>query len=195
MKTDALLLSCLLTLSSACATVSPRALSLPGRDAPLEERVVAYRAHAAMLHAGFMGWQMRIGRGNLRSIDEARPVLANAREAEALLHARDNQTALGWTIFGVGTAVMFSSLFTIPSALDASGGSGSLSPFYLLLGVGTAIALPSAFIVGAAERRVSPAAEAYNDWLWNELDLPRSAPTGRPLTTPHPAPSPWAPTP
>jgi hypothetical protein len=193
MNTFTRALVCALAITSSCAAVAPRPLSLPPRSAPLEQRVATYRARAAMPHMAFSGWATRIGDGPVLPLDEARPVLANAAEAEAILHTRDNQLVLGWSLFGVGTAVMLSSLVVLPSTIDTRDrGEFPVLPF-ALIGLGAAIALPSAIILGGAQRNIPPATEAYNRWLWDALDLPRNAPDGRlPAPTPHPATSaPW----
>lgn len=193
MNTVPLAVACALAVSSGCAAVAPRPLALPPRSAPLEQRVAVYRARAAMPHMAFSGWAARIGDGPVLPLDEARPVLANAAEAEAILHSRDNQLLLGWSLFGAGTAVMLSSLAVLPSAIDTRDrGEFPVLPF-ALVGLGEALALPSAIILGGAQRNIPPATEAYNRWLWDALDLPRSASDGRvPAPTPHPAaPAPW----
>lgn len=187
---------CALTLAQGCARVTPRPLSLPPREAPLAQRAATYRARAAMPNMGFAGWGLRVGDGAVRAVDDARPILANAAEAEEILHTRDNQLALGWTLFGVGTAVILSSIATLPYTLDARDTRGAVVLPLTLVGLGAAIALPSAVLLGSAQRSVPTAAEAYNRWLWDELDLPRLAPDGSvspsrsSAPTPHPA-TPW----
>lgn len=194
MKTAAASTLCALLLAQGCARVTPRPLSLPPRDAPVERRVATYRARAAMPHMGFAGWGLRVGDGPVRTVDDARPILANAAEAEEVFHTRDNQLALGWTLFGVGSALMLSSIVTVPYAIDARDGREALVLPLTLVGLGAAVALPSAVLLGGAQRSVPTAAEAYNRWLWDELDLPRLAPdegVAPPRSpSPHPPP-PW----
>ncbi len=196
MKSATLSTLCALTLAQGCARVTPRPLSLPPREASIAQRAATYRARAAMPHMGFAGWGLRVGDTPVRAVDDARPILANAAEAEEILHTRDNQLALGWTLFGVGTAVMLSSIATIPYMIDARDTRGGVVLPLTLVGLGAAIALPSAVILGSAQRSIPTAAEAYNRWLWDELDLPRFAPDGSlaptrvSAPTPHPA-TPW----
>lgn len=187
-----------LVMTQACAAVRPQPLRLPPRTAPLEHRVAAYRAHAAMPHIALTvgGWAMRMGDEDVSSIDEVRPFLANSPAAEEQLHERDNQNAISWALLGTSLAMLLGSLVTIPFAIDRDGPVGGITLPLTLIGVSTALSVPAAFVAAAAQRRVPPAAEAYNRWLWNELDLPRAAPDGRLLgPTPHPAPAsptPWS---
>jgi len=171
-------LTCALGMASGCARVQPLPLQLPSRDAPIEQRIVAYRRYAAMPHVGMNGWAMRIGNGPVGSLTEDRPYLANAREAEDALHARDNQLSLGWAFMGTGLAVTVVSLVVGLVSLRSIGTDHepiSLVPSAVAMG-GTLIALPGAFIIGDAQRRVPPAAEAYNRWLWRALTLPNDVP-------------------
>ncbi len=197
MKTATMALGWALAMTLGCATVPPQPLNLPPRNAPIEHRIAAYRGHAAMPHVTFSGWAMRLGDEELAQLGEVRPFLANAPEAEEQMHARDNQMAIGWTLFGVGMASMLSAVAVVPAYSDRGGSvSGEVTLPLTLLLLGAGLAVPAAFVMNAAQRRVPPAAEAYNRWLWNELDLPRAAPDGRVVgPTPHPAlsPSPWAP--
>lgn len=176
-------LACALLVTSACARVQPQPLRLPPRDAPIERRVVAYRQHAAMPHVGMSGWAMRLGNGPVGDLSDDRPYLANAREAEEVLHARDNQLALGWGFMGAGMATVLISLaVTVISVLSIDTDRfatdpqpTSLIPMMFTMG-GTLIMLPGTFIIADAQRRVPSAVEAYNRWLWRELALPQDAP-------------------
>ncbi len=195
MKTATMALGWALAMTQACATIAPQPLRLPPRSAPVEHRAAAYRAHAAMPHLAFSGWAMRLGDEPVAPLNEVRPFLANSREAEEILHARDNQMALAWGLTGAGLALVLSSLIALPLGLDRDDPSSVTTVPLTLLALGAALSVPATFVMSAAQRRLPPAAEAYNRWLWDELDLPRAAPDGRVVgPTPHPAlsPTPWA---
>ncbi len=171
-------------LVQACATVAPSRLSLPPREAPLEERVAAYRAHAAMPHIALSGWAFRVGDGAVRDLDVARPVLANAAQAEAIFQERDARRAAGWGLLAGGLAATLGALIALPFLLDGRDDALPLPLALVALGGGAEAA--GALLLGAGERKVPFAAEAYNRWLWDELALPVG---GRPTQrTPHPAP-------
>jgi hypothetical protein len=186
MRHTACALGLIFVVAQACATVPPRPLALPPPAAPLEERVVAYQEHAAMPHLTFGGWAMRVGEGAVAELDDARPTLANAPEAEAILHDRDTQHALGIGLMIGGTAVAVGAALLPLFTLDDRDFSLTLPLSLITLGLGAEIA--GVFIEAAAQRKVPVAAEAYNRWLWGALDLPRA---GRRSRTPHPAAPPW----
>lgn len=169
-------LSFALTLTSACARVQPRPLGLPPPGASLERRIVAYRQRAAMPHMGMNGWDLRVGQGVVGDLSADRPYLANSAEAEDILHERDSQLALGWTILGVSLATVLGSLAFMLASLGSSDPDRfSVTPAYVALG-GSVLMLPGTLIMANAQRRVPPAVEAYNRWLWRALELPTDAP-------------------
>lgn len=164
-------------LLARCAPPAPRHLWLPTPDQPIETRVVAYRQYAAMPHAGMSGWQMRVGDGPVMSVSDARAVLANAPSAEEIFRERDTMRRVGWSLYGVGLAAMVASLALVFSALDddiagTTTGEGRLRASFVVLGLGAAVALGGGITAGLGELRISPAAEAYNRWLWQRLGLP-----------------------
>lgn len=179
-----------LVLAQGCVAAVPLPLGLPPRGAPLEERVAAYHGRAAMPHFGMNGWEMRLGEGPVEDLSLARAFLANAPEAEAELHGRDRQLALAWGLLGAGLAVILSSLIVLPLSLDGSRGDTVPTLPFMLIGLGTALSIPPAFILGSAQRRVPVAAEAYNRWLWRSLDLPVGG-AGR-AARPALSPAPWS---
>ncbi|MFO0602151.1 MAG: hypothetical protein U0324_03200 [Polyangiales bacterium] len=171
-------------LVQACATVAPARLSLPPREAPLEERVAAYRAHAAMPHVGFSGWAFRVGDGAVRDLDEARPLLANAAQAEAIFQERDARRAAGWGLVAGGLATTLGALIALPILLDAR--DDALTPTLSVMALGGGAEVVGALLLSAGERKVPFAAEAYNRWLWDALALPVGGRSTQ--RTPHPAP-------
>lgn len=82
-----------LALAAACGPIVRIPVNLPPRDAPMEVRVAAYRAHAADLQPSL--WQgSRVRLGDARetiALRDAREVIENAPEAEAILAARDRR--------------------------------------------------------------------------------------------------------
>ena len=164
-------------LLARCAPPARRHLWLPTPDQPLETRVMAYRQYAAMPHAGMSGWQMRVGDGPVMSVSDARAVLANAPSAEEIFRERDTMRRVGWSLYGVGLAAMVASLALMLSSLDddVAGTSSAETRFrtsFVILGLGASVALGGGITAGLGELRISPAAEAYNRWLWRRLDLP-----------------------
>ena len=77
-----------------------------------------------------------------------------------------------------GLAVTLVSLVVAVVSLQSIGTDHepiSFVPTVVAMG-GTFIALPGAIINSDAQRRVPPAVEAYNRWLWRELALPSDVP-------------------
>ena len=85
------------SLAAACGPIVRIPVNLPPRDAPMEVRAAAYRAHAADLQGSV--WQgSRVRMGDARetiALRDAREVIENAPEAAAILAARDRR----WTFW------------------------------------------------------------------------------------------------
>jgi hypothetical protein len=135
---------------------------------------MAYHQHVAMPHGGWDGWALRMGDGPVRELAHDRPYLANAPEAEDGLHARDNRRALAWTLIGAGLGTALISLLILGISQSSDPSGFSVVPLAGVLS-GALLTVPGVCVQADAEQRVPPAVEAYNRWLWRELDLPRAA--------------------
>lgn len=179
----------LLLLSvTACAAPQRAPLHLPTPDAPLEHRIAAYGANATTIRASlWRSWRVQVGdEPEDRSFRDARPLLENSPEASRILHERDQQMALGWGLFGGGTAAVLGGALAVPLTLGSAGRddrSDFLTPL-LVSTAGIVLMAVGTLIAGGAETRATQVTETYNRWLWDTLALPRA---GR---TPHPAPPP-----
>jgi hypothetical protein len=181
-------------VTTSCATVPREVLHLPAPNAPLELRVAAYRAGSATIRASlWRSWRVQVGDEPAdRELRAARPLLENSPEASQILHERDQQSAVGWGLFGGGTALALGGAALLPLSFS-DGSRDTVSPLVptLVSLTGVVMLAVSTFILGAAEPRVTNAVESYNRWLWDALALPRA------LRTPHPAPpatglAPWS---
>jgi hypothetical protein len=165
-----------LALAAACGPIVRIPVNLPPRDAPMEVRVAAYRAHAADLQGSL--WQgSRVRLGDARetiALRDAREVIENAPEAEAILAARDRRSTFAMGLSSGGAAVVltcFSLATWGPMAESRDGSFLAVS----ITGVVGALAMVVGTLIGfSAEADGTRAVGAYNRWLWDALALPRA---------------------
>lgn len=163
-----------LGLVASCAPLERIPLNLPPRDATLDVRVAAYRARAATPQQTlWQGTVVRVGdAAEPVPLYEARRVLENAPEAEAIFEARERRRTFDAGLTIAGGVVMLTSgglaLFgPVPPASDER------LVLSIVGGVGAIAMLVGLFMNQSSEADSTRAVSVYNRWLWDALALPR----------------------
>src|SRR2546428_4666302 len=126
-----------------CALPSAARLSLPPTQAPLEERIRAYRRNSVTARVSFFGLRARVGEApEPVRFSEAESVLVNAPAARALFEERNDRRLLGWSLYGAGLALMLGdAAWMLSNAGRGTTPSDWAVPFAAVLGIGAAIAI------------------------------------------------------
>src|SRR5207245_11146091 len=125
----------------------------------------------------FLGLRARVGDATTTDpFAEVESILVNAPAARTFLDERNDLRLLGWTLYGAGLGLMLGDTTWVLSGV----GRGTLAPdwpisFIAVLGGATVIAIVGAIFAGLGETRTWRALEAYHQWLWRTLALPRDA--------------------